>query len=82
MADFPLNQWSTCLRPISRDDRELCEAQMALYAYKQGDEPNGPDWNRLCADLGPPSSATIRVRPDCAFLIGQHGRLRLRELFR
>jgi len=42
MADFPLDQWFDLTKPISRDDRDLCEAQMALYAYKDGLDPTGP----------------------------------------
>lgn len=48
---FPLHQWFDLTRPISRDDRELCEDQMALYAYKDGLNPNGPEWRRSVADL-------------------------------
>lgn len=51
MADFPLAQWFDLSKPIFRDDREMCEAQMALYAIKQGDEPAGSDWRRVCAEL-------------------------------
>jgi hypothetical protein len=50
MADFPLDQWFDLSKPISRDDREVCEAQMALYALKQGEDP-GPEWRRACAEL-------------------------------
>jgi len=51
MADFPLGEWFDLSKPISRDDREICEAQMALYALKQGDDPAGPDWRAACAEL-------------------------------
>jgi hypothetical protein len=30
MAAFPLDQWFDLSKPISRDDRGLCEAQMTL----------------------------------------------------
>jgi hypothetical protein len=33
-APFPLEQWFDMSRRISKDDRKLCEAQMALYATK------------------------------------------------
>jgi hypothetical protein len=51
MADFPLDQWFDLTKPISQDDRELCEAQMALYAYKEGYDPAGPEWRRECEKL-------------------------------
>jgi hypothetical protein len=34
MAEFPLAQWFDLTKPIAGDDRELAEAQMALYVYK------------------------------------------------
>jgi len=33
---FPLGDWFDLSRPISKDDRQACEAQMPLYAYKKG----------------------------------------------
>ena len=51
MADFPLDQWFDLTKPISRDDRDLCEAQMALNGYKDGRDPTGPEWRRECAEL-------------------------------
>jgi hypothetical protein len=51
MADFPLSEWFDLTKPISREDREKCEAQMALYACKDGDDPNGPDVRRACEEL-------------------------------
>ena len=48
---FPLDEWFDLSKRISREDCELCEAQMALYAHKQGDEPYGKDWRRACQQL-------------------------------
>jgi hypothetical protein len=50
-APFPLEQWFDMSRRISKDDRELCEAQMALYAHKEGLEPKGPEWNATVKSL-------------------------------
>jgi hypothetical protein len=43
---FPLNQWFDLSRPISRDERRTCEAEMALRAFKEGLTPDGPEWRR------------------------------------
>ena len=51
MAEFSLDQWFDLSKPISRDDRELCEAQMALYAFKDGLDPNGEEVRRVCHEL-------------------------------
>lgn len=48
---FPLQQWFDLSKPISRDARETAEAQMALYALKDGDDPCGPEVHRACAEL-------------------------------
>ena len=37
---FPLNQWFDVTQRISRSDRDLCEAQMLLYALKDGEDPD------------------------------------------
>jgi hypothetical protein len=42
-APFPLSQWFDLSKRISRQDRELAEAQMPLYAYKE----NGRDTYRF-----------------------------------
>jgi hypothetical protein len=42
---FPLHQWFDLSRRILKDDRRLCEDQMALYALKEGLEPSGPEWD-------------------------------------
>ena len=42
MADsFPLEQWFDTTRRISKEDADLTEAQMLLYAVKSGIDPNG-----------------------------------------
>ena len=51
MADFPLADWFDLTKPISRDDREMFEAQMALYALKDGDDPCGEEVRKACAEL-------------------------------
>lgn len=43
---FPLDQWFDLSRPISQDDRKMCEAQMALHAFKDGLDLAGPEWHR------------------------------------
>lgn len=48
---FPLDQWFDVTQRISRDDREMCEAQMQLYALKDGDDPCGPEANKAISQL-------------------------------
>jgi hypothetical protein len=50
-APFPLEQWFDRTKRISREDRELAEAQMGLYALKDGMEPDGPEWRQACREL-------------------------------
>jgi hypothetical protein len=39
---FSLEQWFDITQPISKSDADLAEAQMMLYALKQGDvDPDG-----------------------------------------
>jgi hypothetical protein len=38
-------------RRISKDDRRLCEDQMALSALKEGLEPSGPEWDAAVRHL-------------------------------
>ena len=41
---FPLKQWFDITQPISKSDADVAEAQMMLYALKQGDvDPDGPE---------------------------------------
>ena len=40
---FPLEQWFDLSKPISKADADLPEAQMMLYALKQGDDPDHPE---------------------------------------
>jgi hypothetical protein len=40
---FPLEQWFDLAKPIRRSDADLCEAQMALYELKNGDDPESPE---------------------------------------
>lgn len=42
MEKFPLEEWFDLSKPISKDNAELTEAQMALYAFKDGDDPESP----------------------------------------
>jgi hypothetical protein len=41
-APFPLSQWFDLSKRISRQDRELAEAQMPLYAYKENGRGHVP----------------------------------------
>jgi hypothetical protein len=43
--------WFDMSRRISKDDRKLCEAQIALYAHKDGMDPEGPEWRAAVAHL-------------------------------
>lgn len=49
--NFPLEQWFDLSRPIEREDTELCEAQMALYAAKEDLPAAGPEWDGLVQSL-------------------------------
>jgi hypothetical protein len=40
---FPLDQWFDITKPIPRDDADIAEAQMQLYALKDGEDPQHPD---------------------------------------
>ena len=40
---FPLEQWFDLAKPIRKSDADLCEAQMALYALKDGEDPESPE---------------------------------------
>lgn len=40
---FPLEQWFDVTRHIPRDDADLTEAQMLLYAVKQDTDPDGDE---------------------------------------
>jgi len=48
---FPLSDWFNLSKPISKDDRETAEAQMALYALKDGLNPHGKEWKQEVAQL-------------------------------
>ena len=48
---FPLGQWFDLSKRISKDDIELCSAQMGLYAWKDGDDPDGPRVRRAVRSL-------------------------------
>ncbi|MEN8657110.1 hypothetical protein [Marivita sp.] len=43
---FPLEQWFDLTKHIPRTDRDLCEAQMMLYALKEDMDPEGPEATR------------------------------------
>ena len=45
------NRDETSTDGISRDDRETAEAQMALYALKDGLDPCGKEWRHAVAQL-------------------------------
>lgn len=48
---FPLHQWFDMSKRIDKYDRELCEAQMSLWAYKDGLDPEGPEWRDAVKSL-------------------------------
>ena len=62
---FPLGQWFDLTKPISRDDREIAEAQMAVYAIKQGLEPEGAEWRQAVAELRAAARAHNRAFHAC-----------------
>lgn len=40
---FPLKQWFDLTKPIPKTDADITEAQMMLYAVKDGLDPDSPD---------------------------------------
>jgi hypothetical protein len=48
---FPLADWFDLSKRISREQRELCEDQMALHALKDGLDPHGREWREAVAEL-------------------------------
>lgn len=42
-AEFPLEHWFDVTRRISRDDLDLCEAEIMSHAVKEGVDPAGPE---------------------------------------
>lgn len=48
---FPLEQWFDLSKPIPKDDADLTEAQMALYAVKDGIDPDSPDAKRQYREM-------------------------------
>ena len=49
--NFPLEQWFDISRKITNTEVKTCEDQMALYAYKEGLEPNGDEWKESVRKL-------------------------------
>lgn len=48
---FPLEQWFDLSKRITKDQIELCSAQMGLYAWKDGEDPDGPAVRRAVRSL-------------------------------
>lgn len=48
---FPLEQWFDLTKPISKADADITEAQMMLYALKQGDDPEAPECKAAYRDM-------------------------------
>ena len=48
---FPLEQWFDLTQRISKDEIEICSAQMALYAWKDGIDVDGPEVRRAVRSL-------------------------------
>ena len=51
MTDFPLDQWFDLSKPISKDDADITEAQMLLYAVKGGIDPQGEEAKKAISDM-------------------------------
>lgn len=52
MSDpFPLDQWFDTTKRISKEDADLTEAQMMLYAVKSGIDPDGPSAKRQYREM-------------------------------
>jgi hypothetical protein len=51
MTTFPLEQWFDLTKPISKDDADLTEAQMLLYAVKQDMDPEGKEAREAVRDM-------------------------------
>lgn len=43
MSDIKLEEWFDVSKKIGKDDLDLAIAQMALYAYKDGADPDSPE---------------------------------------
>lgn len=43
---FPLERWFDITKPISKADADITEAQMALYAVKDGLDPQSEEVKR------------------------------------
>lgn len=50
-TDFPLDQWFDLTKRIPKTDRDLCEAQMMLYALKDNMDPEGPEATRQINEM-------------------------------
>lgn len=48
---FPLEQWFDLTKPIPKSDADLTEAQMMLYALKDGMDPDCPDAKRQYREM-------------------------------
>jgi hypothetical protein len=48
---FPLEQWFDTTKPIPKADADLTEAQMMLYALKDGMNPDGAEAKQQCREM-------------------------------
>lgn len=48
---FPLEQWFDVTKPIPKSDADLTEAQMMLYALKDGIDPDCPEAKRQYREM-------------------------------
>jgi len=48
---FPLEQWFDTTKRIPKADADLTEAQMMLYALKDGIDPDSPDAKRQYREM-------------------------------
>ena len=51
MSAFPLKDWFDLTKPISKYDADLMEAQMALYAVKEREDPDSPEAKRQYQEM-------------------------------
>ena len=51
MNEFPLSEWFDLSKPISKSARLECGTPMALYAFKDGLDADGPEVRKAVSEL-------------------------------
>jgi hypothetical protein len=51
MMTFPLEQWFDVTKRIPREDADIAEAQMLLYAVKQDMDPEGDEARQAIKEM-------------------------------